>query len=162
MPSALFDLARIDFEKPLMDLSAIRERIPQRFEMEQLSAVTQYVPDEKIIVGYKDLSDDEFWIRGHLPNNPLMPGVMMLEASAQICSIYYHLANTNPAKSFIGYAGLDKVRFRGTVKPGDRLVLVAKNIALRSRLALFESQGFVNGTLVFEAIVKGAPISLDS
>lgn len=160
MPTPLVDLETLDLEQIEIDREGIDKLIPQRFEMEQLTAVVRVDLEGQLIVGYKDVTKDEFWIRGHLPGNPLMPGVLMLEAAAQISSCYYHLARKNDDHPFIGYAGLDNVRFRGTVSPGDRLVLVARNRALRRRLALFDTQGLVEGNIVFEAVVKGAPLNL--
>ena len=72
----------------LADREAIRQVNPQRFEMEQLTAIVYVDPVNHVIVGYKDVRHDEFWVRGHMPDYPLLPGVLMCEAAAQLCSYY--------------------------------------------------------------------------
>jgi len=149
----LIDLNNIDLNKPIIDIEGIRAVVPHRYEMEQLSGILKYSIEEGIIVGYKDVSNNEFWIRGHVPGRPLMPGVMMLEAAAQLCTYYYK--QTTKDERFLGFGGVDKVKFRGKVVPGDKLIIIAKNKELRSRRAVFDTQGVVDGKLVFEAIVIG-------
>lgn len=154
MPQDIFiDLTTLDFNNPIAKIEEIRTVIPHRYEMEQLSGILQFDPEQKIIAGYKDVSHNEFWIRGHIPNRPLMPGVMMLEAAAQLCTYYYK--KTIQDDRFLGFGGLDKVKFRGKVVPGDTLIIFAKNKELRARRAVFDTQGIVNGKLVFEGVVIG-------
>ena len=80
----IVDLDSIDFDRVLADVHEIRKYNPQRFEMEQLSAIVHEDPQNVTCVGYKDVAHDEFWVRGHMPGMPLMPGVVMLEAVAQV------------------------------------------------------------------------------
>ncbi|MEX2173733.1 MAG: beta-hydroxyacyl-ACP dehydratase, partial [Pirellulaceae bacterium] len=82
----LVDLAQVDFDRPIATLDDIRKINPQRFEMEQLTAVVYANETDFSCVGYKDVTDKEFWVRGHMPGMPLMPGVVMLESIAQLCS----------------------------------------------------------------------------
>ena len=77
----LVDLDQIDMENIIADRDEIARLNPQRFEMEQLSAVVYLDEENMTVVGYKDVTEDEFWVRGHMPNMPLMPGVMQLEAA---------------------------------------------------------------------------------
>lgn len=149
----LVDLSALDLNKPVITIEDIRTVIPHRYEMEQLSGIIQFDPEQKIIIGYKDVSSDEFWVRGHIPGRPLMPGVLMLEAAAQLCTYYYKMATKDDR--FLGFGGIDKVKFRGKVVPGDKLILIAKNNELRSRRAVFDTQGVVGGKLVFEAVIIG-------
>lgn len=154
MPQDLLaDLGNLDFNKPIVDIETIRTVIPHRYEMEQLSGIVKFDPENKIIIGYKDVSSSEFWVRGHIPGRPLMPGVLMLEAAAQLCTYYYK--KTMQDDRFLGFGGIDKVKFRGKVIPGDKLILIAKNNELRSRRAIFDTQGVVDGKLVFEGIIIG-------
>src|SRR5205814_7990119 len=101
---------------------------------------------------------DEFWVRGHMPGYPLMPGVLLCEAAAQICSFYVSKATTLLQGDFIGFGGMENVRFRGLVRPGDRLVLVGKGMRLHRRQTIFSVQGFVRGAMVFHADVIGVPL----
>ncbi|MGQ3686049.1 MAG: 3-hydroxyacyl-ACP dehydratase FabZ family protein [Candidatus Loosdrechtia sp.] len=154
MPQDIFiDVSTLDFNNPIKDINAIRTVIPHRYEMEQLCGILMFDIDQRIIVGYKDVTDKEFWVRGHIPGRPLMPGVMMLEAAAQLCTYYYK--QTTKDDRFLGFGGIDDVKFRGKVVPGDKLILIAKNKELRSRRAVFDTQGVVNGKLVFEGIIIG-------
>jgi 3-hydroxyacyl-[acyl-carrier-protein] dehydratase len=156
-PLALVDPATIDTTRVVADLDAIRRANPQRFEMEQLTAIVSVSRDEHLLIGYKDVRDDEFWVRGHLPGYPLMPGVLMCEAAAQLSSYYCRLLAL-AEESFIGFGGMEDVRFRGPVRPGDRLVLVAKATRVNRRQTVFETQGFVGTNMVFHARIIGVPL----
>ena len=149
----LADISSFDLSKPVVDIEAIRAIIPHRYEMEQLSGIIKFDPENKIIIGYKDVSNNEFWVRGHIPGRPLMPGVLMLEAAAQLCTYYYK--KTIQDDRFLGFGGIDKVKFRWKVVPGDKLVIIAKNKELRSRRAIFDTQGLVDGKIVFEGVIIG-------
>src|SRR5262249_11262880 len=114
-------------------------------------------PDKHLIIGYKDISNDEFWIRGHMPDYPLMPGVMICEAAAQLSSFYCSVMKLNVGE-FIGFGGLEDVRFRGKVLPGDRLILVSQAKRLHRRQTVFETQGFVETNMVYHGRIIGVPI----
>ena len=160
-PGALFDLSQVDFGRVVADRDEIHRYNPQRFDMEQLTAVVHLDPSQHLIVGYKDVSADEFWVRGHMPGYPLLPGVLMCEAAAQLCS-YFCLKAGLLQGDFIGFGGLENVQFRGPVRPGDRLVLVAKGQKLHRRKTVFNVQGFVGGVMVFNGDIIGVPMSKQS
>ena len=157
----LVDLSKIDFDRPTADIEAIRRYNPQRFEMEQLSAIVYEDPTTNTCVGYKDITHDEFWGRGHMPGMPLMPGVMMCEAAAQLASFVtqkYDLLGTK----MVGFGALEEVRFRGPVIPGDRLIVIVQMVkARRGRMIEARFQGFVRDTLVFDGLLKGIPLPVD-
>jgi 3-hydroxyacyl-[acyl-carrier-protein] dehydratase len=157
-PELHFDLAKIDLTRVEVDKEGIRKALPQRFEMEHLDAIVFTDTTNGLIIGYKDVRPDEFWVRGHMPGYPLLPGVLMCEAAAQLCS-FYMVANQLSVGDFIGFAGLENVRFRGTVHPGDRMVLVAKGIRIHRRQTVFNVQGFVGTTMVFHGDIIGVPMS---
>ncbi len=156
-PTPIVDPATIPSDRVLYNLDAIRLRNPQRFEMEQITAIVDIDTTEGVVVGYKDVGADEFWARGHLPDYPLMPGVLMCEAAAQLCSFYCQQAGL-VREGFLGFGGLEEVRFRNPVHPGDRLVIVGKAEKIRPRHLLFQVQGFVENTMVFQARIIGVPI----
>jgi 3-hydroxyacyl-[acyl-carrier-protein] dehydratase len=158
MPAQLLmDPAGFDFDHVLADREAIRKVNPQRHEMEQIDAVVYLDRENQVIAGYKDVRPDEFWSRGHMPGEPLLPGVLMCEAAAQLCS-YYVCTQVGLAGDFLAFAGMDNVRFRGPVRPGDRLLLVAKGKRVKPRQTVCQVQGFVGGKLVFEADIIGMPL----
>ncbi len=134
----------------------IRKTNPQRFEMEHLDAVTMLDVAAQEVVGYKDVRADEFWVRGHIPGRPLLPGVIMVEALAQLTSFY--IGRAVPDIGFVGFGAVDEARFRATVVPGDRLVLVGKGVSIRSRMAVFATQGWVRDKLVVEAKITGVKV----
>ena len=106
----LVDLSQIDFSRPIASPEEIRKYNPQRFEMEQLTAVVYANEADFSCVGYKDVTDHEFWVRGHMPGLPLMPGVVILESIAQLCSFVtqrYDLLGAD----IVGFGGLEDVRY---------------------------------------------------
>lgn len=157
-PVALVDPATIDLSRILVDQEGIRLANPQRFEMEQLTAIVALDTERRMIVGFKDILPDEFWVRGHMPDYPLMPGVLICEAAAQLCS-YYCQAIKLIEGGFVGFGGMEDVRFRGQVRPGDRLLMVAKAERLHRRQTIFETQGFVSNNMVYQGRIIGVPLS---
>ena len=153
----LVDLAKIDLGATVAPIEEIRKANPQRFEMEQLTRIV-YVDDEAgEVAGVLEVGDAPFWARGHVPERPLMPGVIMLEAAAQLCS-YFVRRVYDPVEygaRFFGFGGIDAVKFRGTVFPGQTLLVVGKRLEIRSRRAVFATQGFVDGAPIFEATITG-------
>jgi 3-hydroxyacyl-[acyl-carrier-protein] dehydratase len=157
-PEFHLDPASLDLSRALADQEAIRALNPQRFEMEQLTAVVYLDTQQHVIAGYKDVRADEFWIPGHLPGYPLLPGVLMCEAAAQLCS-YYASSQHLLGDGFLGFGGLENVRFRAPVRPGDRLVLIARAVRLHRLQVTFNVQGFVGRTMVFHADVLGVAMT---
>jgi 3-hydroxyacyl-[acyl-carrier-protein] dehydratase len=153
-PDPILDPTSLDFAQALATREDLRKTNPQRFEMEQIDAVVLLDRDKHIIAGYKDVRGDEFWVRGHMPDFPLMPGVLMCEAAAQLVSYYVALAGLK-LSDFIAFGGMENVRFRGIVRPGDRLVLIGKGVRLHRRQTVFNVQGYVGKTLVFHADIIG-------
>lgn len=158
----LIDLSRLDFDHPIATIEEIRKVNPQRFEMEQLTAIVHI--DESIwsCVGYKDVTDHEFWVRGHMPDIPLMPGVVMLEAVAQLCS-YVTQKHDLLGAEMVGFGGLEEVRFRDPVLPGDRLIVMCRlDKVRRGRMIVCRFQGVVKDRVVIEGVLKGIPIPVEA
>lgn len=156
-PVALVEPSTIDTTRVMFDQDAIRAANPQRFEMEQLTAIVHVDPAAGLIIGYKDVTDDEFWVRGHMPDYPLLPGVLMCEAAAQLCSFYSHYIELMPGR-FLGFGGMEDVRFRGRVRPGDRVIILAKALRVNRRQAHFETQGFVGENMVYHGKLIGVAL----
>jgi 3-hydroxyacyl-[acyl-carrier-protein] dehydratase len=157
-PPVHFNPTQLNLDHVIADREAIRRVNPQRFEMEQLDAIVLLDAARNLIAGYKDVRPDEFWVRGHVPDYPLLPGVLMCEAAAQLCSYYIETQGLSPG-DFIGFGGLENVRFRNPVRPGDRLVLIGKVIKFNPRKTVFNVQGFVAETMVFHADILGVPLT---
>ena len=153
-PPLLVDPSKLADMKVLADRDFIRNYNPQRFEMEQLDAIVHLDTNQQLIIGFKDVVENDFWVRGHMPGYPLLPGVLMCEAAAQLSSFY--CAKTNQTNGdFVGFGGMEEVRFRQPVKIGQRLFLVGKALKLTRRQVVFNVQGFVDSTLVFHANIIG-------
>jgi 3-hydroxyacyl-[acyl-carrier-protein] dehydratase len=152
----ILDFSQYDLNNVVADIDAIRRCNPQRYEMEQLTAICYEDREQNICVGYKDLGPDEFWVRGHMPGMPLMPGVIMCEAAAQLSSYYSHRYKL--MEGVIGFGGLEDVRFRGIVRPGDRFVIVCRMLKLRRSIVTCEFQCFVNQNMVCGGVLKGVSI----
>jgi 3-hydroxyacyl-[acyl-carrier-protein] dehydratase len=157
----ILDFSEYDVNHVIADQEEIRRYNLQRFEMEQLTAVVFADVDRGICAGYNDITDKEFWVRGHMPSVPIMPGVMMCETAAQLSSYFaqkYDLLGCN----VVGFGGLEEVRFRGTVVPGDRLVVVVERLKVRrNAMILCRFQGFVRETLVVEGKLMGICLPIE-
>jgi 3-hydroxyacyl-[acyl-carrier-protein] dehydratase len=156
-PPLLLDPTGLDLTRVVADREAIQRINPQRFEMEQLTAIVLLDPTQHIVAGYKDVRSDEFWVRGHMPGYPLLPGVLICEAAAQLCSYYIVTAGLLRG-DFLGFGGMENVRFRSPVRPGDRLVLIGKSGRLNRRQMVFNVQGFVGTSMVFHGDILGMPL----
>lgn len=158
----IFPLELFDIETPLYGIEEIRAVNPQRFEMEQLTAILHIDQEQHGLVGYKDVTHEEFWVRGHMPEFALMPGVMLCECAAQLAGFYARKYKVLGGGDFLGFGGMEEVRFRSPVYPGDRLQLMAKVFRLRpGRRAEFDFQGYVNKKMVFSGRMIGVPIFTD-
>ena len=155
-PNILWDLTSLDLDKVLFDREQIEKINPHRYEMQHLDGICHLDTEQGIIVGFKEVTDQEFWIRGHIPGRPIMPGVIMVEAAAQLLS--FAVNKINGGDRFIGFGGIDNVKFRGTVAPGNRLIMVGKLIENRPRRFICDCQGFVKEQMVFQARITGMPV----
>lgn len=159
MPKRPFivDPSEYDLDRVIADIEEIRRYNRQRFEMEQLTAIVYEDAQRAACVGYKDLGPDEFWARGHMPGRPLMPGVIMCEAAAQLAS-YYTQKHKLMDAPVVGFGGLKDVRFRGVVQPGERFVVAARLLKVRSVIVMAEFQCLVRDNMVCEGILMGIPL----
>lgn len=153
-PSILYDLSQFDLDKDRYGMEAIREANPQRGDMEHLDGIIHLGPEGAI--AYKDVRDNEFWVPGHVPGRPLLPGVIMIEAAAQLASFYTKVQQK--WDGFIGFGGVDEVKFRQSVSPGVRMYVLVRLIRSRHGRITCDSQGIVNGNIVFEAQITGTRV----
>ena len=152
-PKPLLDLASIDPGHIVADRRQIYEVNPHRFEFQQLDGVCLINPERNVIAGYRDVRADEFWVRGHIPGRPIFPGVLMIETAAQLVSYYF--MSQAPKKGFLGFGGVDGVKFRGVVVPGQRIIMLGKMVESRRHRCVGDTQAFVDGQMVYEGTVTG-------
>jgi 3-hydroxyacyl-[acyl-carrier-protein] dehydratase len=132
-----------------LDIQGIMARIPHRYPFLLLDGVTEHTMGQRIR-GYKNVSANEPYFQGHFPGNPLMPGVLQLEAMAQLGSVLIKSVPGNEGKLGV-FAGIDNVRFRRMVRPGDRLDMEAVLTKFRPPIGKSSCKAWVNGELVVEA-----------
>lgn len=158
MVQPLVDLAKYDLSKVVIPKSEILKVLPHRYEFEQVDGVVAIDVPNRVIIGMREPKATEFWVRGHVPGMPLFPGVLMIEGAAQLCVILYKRVVPAVENRFIAFAGLDEVRFRGTVKAGEKIFVVGKGIEATDRLCRCGFQGIAGGRIVFEGVVIGMPL----
>lgn len=149
----LFDISHIDLNQVAVSAEEVGRLNPQCGDMRQLDHMIWMNPERTEAFGVKQVKPDEFWVSGHIPGRPLMPGVLMIEAGAQLCSILYKKKTGNTA--FLGFTRCEDVAFRGQVVPGDSLYLLSKEVKFGERRFVSSVQGLVHGKLVFEGRITG-------
>ncbi len=138
-----------DLQMPL-DIKAVLKMLPQRYPFIMLDRVLEFERG-KSITGLKNISMNEPFFQGHFPNEPVMPGVLMLEGMAQAGTVLAYLSDDSMPGKLVYFAGLDKVRFRRVVRPGDQLIYKLEFLKQRSKLTIMSGKAFVEGTLAAEA-----------
>ncbi len=130
-----------------IDIDRILQILPHRFPFVMVDRVTEVVPFERIR-GHKSVAMNEPWFLGHFPSRPMMPGVLILEALAQIGGLLAYASEPFDAQSSLMYfLGIDKAKFRRPVVPGDRLDLEVSVLTHRTNVWKFKGEASVDGTL---------------
>jgi beta-hydroxyacyl-ACP dehydratase FabZ len=133
------------------DIQKIMEYLPHRYPFLLVDRVIELVPGDRITV-LKNVTINEPFLSGHFPGRPVMPGVLIIEAMAQAGGLL--AIESNPADKrgqLIYFMGMDKVRFRKPVVPGDRLIFEAKILKMRSKVAKMSGTASVDNQIVAEA-----------
>ena len=136
----------------MMDIQQVMQYLPQRYPFLMVDRVLE-VEKGKRIVGYKNLTMNEEFFQGHFPGKPLMPGVMMVEAMAQIAGVLGFVTHDKTPQdgSLYVFAGADNIRFKRQVVPGDRLELHAEFTGSRLNIYKFACRALVDGELAASA-----------
>jgi 3-hydroxyacyl-[acyl-carrier-protein] dehydratase len=148
------ELAEKAVQMPL-DIKAILELLPHRYPFIMLDRVLDFERG-KSITGLKNVSMNEPFFQGHFPNEPVMPGVLMLEGMAQTGGVLAYLSDDNIAGKLFYFAGLDGVRFRRMVRPGDQIIYKLEMLKQKGKLTKMAGKAYVDGTLAVEAELMAA------
>ncbi len=138
-----------------MDIQRILSILPHRYPFLLVDRVVECVPGSHI-KAYKNVSVNEPFFQGHFPGVPIMPGVLILEALAQTGGLLAAAGMGDLADKLFLFTGLDGVKFRRQVVPGDRLDLECSNLRLKLKLCKMEARAFVDGKLAAEAQITAA------
>lgn len=136
----------------LMDVNEIQRIIPHRYPFLLVDAIVELEPGRRI-VGIKNVTINEAFFAGHFPGTPVMPGVLVIEAMAQVGAVLVLKDLPDREKKLLYFAGIDQVRFRAPVVPGNQLRLVVEILKLRPRYGKLKGEAYVGDTLVAEAEV---------
>ncbi len=127
----------------------IRELLPHRYPFALVDRIIDYVPGQKA-VGIKNVTINEPFFPGHIPTLPIMPGVLIVESMAQVGGVVLTLL-PGMKGVFFAFAGIDKVRFRRPVVPGDQLIMTVELLTLKkNRIAKMKGEGTVDGNLAVQ------------
>lgn len=133
------------------DIQKIIELLPHRYPFLLVDRVIELVPDDRI-TALKNVTINEPFFLGHFPGQPVMPGVLIIEAMAQAGGLLaFESGSGSNRGKLIYFMGMDKVRFRKPVIPGDQLIFEAKILKWRSKVAKMSGTAFVDNQLVAEA-----------
>ena len=138
-----------------MDIQRILRLLPHRYPFLLVDRVVECVPGSHI-KAYKNVTFNEPFFQGHFPDAPIMPGVLILEALAQTGGLLAAAGMGDLDDKLFLFTGLDAVKFRRQVVPGDRLDLECSNLRLKLRLCKMEARAFVDGKLAAEAQITAA------
>src|SRR6202142_4201513 len=133
----------------VLDFDALKKAIPHRFPFLLIDKGTITEP-HKAAIGIKCVSGNEPFFQGHFPEHAIMPGVLIVEAMAQVaCALFLYKPEAKNKLAF--FMGMEEIKFRKPVLPGDRMELKVEILQMRSRFGKAKGEAFVEGTLVTEA-----------
>ncbi len=138
-----------------MNIEEIWEIIPHRYPFLLVDRVTEINEEEFSIKGYKNITINEPMFQGHFPSRPVFPGVLIVEAMAQLAAVLI-LRRFPQEKRMAYFTGIDKVRFRRIVIPGDRMDLEVKVVRDRANFVVMEGKAHVEGQLAAQATMSSA------
>ena len=149
----LFDTSGLDTSSLALSREDLESWNPHRGDIVQLDGVVWRADDFTRGVGIKRVRHDEFWVTGHFPGRPVMPGVLMVEAGAQLASYLFYARRGKPC--IAGFTRIEDTVFRNPVKPGQDLLILCEEIRYRPRRFISEIQGIVEGRVAFYSKITG-------
>lgn len=137
----------------MLDINEIKKLIPHRYPFLLVDRIIE-TDRQKKIVGIKNVTGNEEFFNGHFPDFPIMPGVLILEAMAQVAGVLSNIILGGDSKSVVYFMGIDKAKFRKPVVPGDQLRMELELQRQRGKIFCFLGKAFVGENLVAEAELK--------
>ena len=134
----------------VMEAEEILAILPHRYPFMLVDRIVEISEDRERIVGLKNLTFNELFFQGHFPGNPVMPGVLQLEAMAQVAGVMLNLREGNQGR-IAYFMSINNAKFRRMVKPGDQLRMEIEAVRLRSRIAVVKGLAYVGDELASEA-----------
>jgi beta-hydroxyacyl-ACP dehydratase FabZ len=134
----------------MLNILEIMKLLPHRYPMLLVDRILDF-EDGKRIVGLKNVSANEQFFQGHFPGNPVMPGVLIVEAMAQCCAVLFLKDIEDRDKKLFLFGGVDKARFRKPVIPGDQLIMECTVLQKRASTVRMRGEAKVDGAIVAEA-----------
>ena len=134
----------------MIDINEIMTYLPHRYPFLLIDRIVEYV-ENKRVVGIKNVTINEPFFQGHFPGHPIMPGVLLIEAMAQVGGVMALKAETEPSKKVIYFMSIDKAKFRKPVVPGDQVRFELELVKVRSTIRTFKGVALVDGAIVAEA-----------
>ena len=163
MPIAppLFDIDQTDLSRAVVGRDTLNRYLRQRNRFEMLDGILHEDIEGKVVVGYKDIRGDDWWAADHIPSRPMFPGALQIEVAAQLAAYDYsahRLPEEVPEELFVGFGGVENVRFRGLVEPESRLIMATKLLKSSRRMFRYAAQGFVDREMVFQGDIIGVMV----
>jgi 3-hydroxyacyl-[acyl-carrier-protein] dehydratase len=135
----------------ILDIEQIKQLIPHRYPFLMIDRIVELVPDVRA-VGIKNVSINEPYFQGHFPTQPIMPGVLIIEAMAQTSAILVvHTMGEDAEGRIVYFMSIDSARFRKPISPGDTVHIHVEKLQSRGRVWKFSGRAMVEGTLMAEA-----------
>ncbi len=141
----------------VLEIEDIKRMLPHRYPFLLLDRVLE-LEEGKRCKALKNVTGNEPFFEGHFPGNPVMPGVLIVEAMAQACGIAAFALETDVANKWLLFAGIDKARFKRPVVPGDQLMIEAEYVSHRLNLWHFAVKATVDAKLVCQADIRTATV----
>jgi 3-hydroxyacyl-[acyl-carrier-protein] dehydratase len=149
----ILDLAGIDLSRRLKSRDEIAKLNPHRGDMALLDWIVWTSTDYTKGVALKQLRDTEFWVPGHFPVRPMFPGVLMIEAGAQLSCFLFNIRQPGPR--VVAFLRIEDASFRNMVQPGDDLFILCSEVKYGRRRFVSDVQGMVGDKIAFDARISG-------
>jgi len=150
----------MDEQHGVLDIRAILGILPHRYPFLLVDRIVS-IEEGKKIIGIKNVTFNEPFFQGHFPGNPVMPGVLIVEAMAQVGAVLLLRGVPDREHKLVYFAGIDRARFRRPVTPGDQVRFEVEVLKVRSRSARLRGEAFVDGAMVAEAELFSSMVDRD-